>query len=247
MNIIEKSSPNFNRGRKGYKPEAVVIHIMEGTLSGTDSWFANPQSKVSAHYGVGQSGAIHRYVREADTAWHAGRVSTPTWPLIRKLDAAVYLNPNYYTIGIEHEGHVNSDWSDAMYKSSSELIRDITTRWQIPLDREHVIGHHEIYGIKTCPGYKVDMNRLIILARAPVVQDLAPALLSKVTLNGTVKTKARLNLRRSPDRVLPPLSMVNANVSLDFDGYTDEGEEISGNSTWYFNNQGQWFWSGAVL
>jgi hypothetical protein len=66
-------------------------------------------------------------------------------------------------------------------------------------------------------------------------------------LNGTVKTKARLNLRRSPDRTSPPLLTVNANVPLDFDGYTDEGEEISGNSTWYFNTRGQWFWSGAVL
>ena len=247
MNIIEKSSPNFNLGRKGYKPEAVVIHIMEGTLPGTDSWFANPQSKVSAHYGIGQTGAIHRYVKETDTAWHAGRVSTPTWTRIRKLGSHTYLNPNYYTIGIEHEGHVNSNWSETMYKASSELIRDIAMRWQIPLDREHIIGHHEIYGVKTCPGFKVDINRLILLSREPVAQNLEASHLPRIMLNGTVKTKARLNLRRSPDRTSPPLLTVNANVPLDFDGYTDEGEEISGNSTWYFNTRGQWFWSGAVL
>jgi hypothetical protein len=41
-------SPNFTRGRKAFKPEAIVIHIMEGTLSGTDSWFASKASQVSA-------------------------------------------------------------------------------------------------------------------------------------------------------------------------------------------------------
>ena len=50
MNIIKKPSPNYSTGRLGYRPEAIVIHVMDGTLVGTDSWFANPQSAVSAHW-----------------------------------------------------------------------------------------------------------------------------------------------------------------------------------------------------
>ena len=102
MNIIQKDAPNFWSGRKGFRPEAVVIHIMEGTLPGTDSWFASSSSQVSAHYGVGKSGEIHQYVKEGDTAWHAGRVDRPTWKLLKP-----DINPNLYTIGVEQEGYAN--------------------------------------------------------------------------------------------------------------------------------------------
>ena len=97
-------SPHRHKGRGGFRPEAVVIHIIEGTLGAADSWFRAPESEVSAHYGIGRSGEIHQYVGEADTAFHAGRVWKPKWG---KLKAKV--NPNLYTIGIEHEGQGASD------------------------------------------------------------------------------------------------------------------------------------------
>ncbi len=147
MNIIQKKSPNFWSGRKGYKPEAVVIHIMDGTLIGTDSWFANTTSQVSAHYGIGKSGEVHQYVNEQDSAWHAGRVDAPVWKLIKP-----NINPNLYTIGIEHEGKPEDVWTDAMKQASATLIREICERWQIPIDRNHVIGHFEIFSKKpNCP------------------------------------------------------------------------------------------------
>src|SRR5881275_244407 len=109
MNILNRATTNFVPGRKGYSPIAIVVHIMEGTLSGTDSWFANPVSQVSAHYGLGKSGEVHQYVKETDTAWHAGRVNAPSWKLI-KASGNKYINPNYYTIGIEHEGNEDTEW-----------------------------------------------------------------------------------------------------------------------------------------
>ena len=75
------------------------------------------------------------------------------------------VNPNLYTIGIEHEGKGASEWSDAMYRSSARLIADVCTRWSIPIDRQHVVGHREIYGRKTCPNGVVDLDRLIEMAR----------------------------------------------------------------------------------
>ena len=101
---------------------------------------------MSAHYGIGRSGEIHQYVGEADTAFHAGRVWKPKWG---KLKAKV--NPNLYTIGIEHEGQGASDWPDAMYASSSKLIADVCNRWSIPIDREHIVGHREIYEGRRVP------------------------------------------------------------------------------------------------
>ena len=54
-------SQNFHPERAGYHPEAVVLHIMDGSLIGTDSWFNDAKSQVSAHYGVGRTGEVHQY------------------------------------------------------------------------------------------------------------------------------------------------------------------------------------------
>lgn len=176
-------SPNYTKGRNGYKPIAIVIHIMEGTLIGTDSWFLDPASQVSAHYGIGKMGDLHQYVDEENTAWHAGRVNAPSWTLIKKQDDAnnPYIDPNFYTVGIEHEGYENTDWTDQMYQTSSRLIAEIAKTWDITLDRNHVIGHHEIYSLKSCPGTKVDFDKLIQMAISgnspnpiPTPQPVAP-------------------------------------------------------------------------
>ncbi len=147
LSIIKKPTPNFTVGREGFKPEAIVIHIMSGTLLGTDAWFASPASGVSAHYGISQNGEVHQYVKEEDQAYHAGGVSLPTWKYIK-----TGVNPNMYTVGIEHEGFEYSSWSEIMKQASAELVSGISKRWNIPLDRDHVIGHYEIRSTKpNCP------------------------------------------------------------------------------------------------
>ncbi len=245
MNIINIPSPNFSAGRKIYRPEAVVIHIMEGSLSGTDSWFRNPASKVSAHYGIGQTGEVHQYVKETDTAWHAGRVNAPSWKLIRPGGNGFFINPNLYTIGIEHEGNENSDWTEEMYISSSELVKVVCNRWNIPIDRSHVIGHHEIYSLKTCPGNKVNLDKLISLAsNSPTLE--SPTGIDKILQPGKATTKVTLNIRTQPNTRLAPLTKVVAGLQLSFDGFVNDGETIEGNSKWLFTNEGNWFWSGGV-
>jgi N-acetylmuramoyl-L-alanine amidase len=165
MKIINKPSPNFLQGRKSYRPEAIVIHIMQGTLYGTDSWFQSTLSKASAHYGIGKMGQIHQYVNEKDTACHAGRVNAPSWSLIKQTESSLYISPDYYTIGIDHEGDFNTEWTDEMYEASSNLIKAISLRWGIPVDRQHIIGYHEIYSLKKGLGAGVDINRLIAMAQ----------------------------------------------------------------------------------
>ena len=245
MNIINIPSPNFTSGRKIYKPEAIVIHIMEGTLSGTDSWFKNPASKVSAHYGIGKTGEVHQYVDEINTAWHAGRVNAPSWKLIKPAGNGLFINPNYYTVGIEHEGNENSDWTDAMYNSSNEMIRAISDRWNIPIDRNHIFGHHEIYSLKTCPGRKVDLNKLIALASNISVTESTPVI-EKVSQQGKVTTKVLLNIRTQPNTSTAPFTRIAAGVQLSYDGFASNGEKVNGNSKWFFTHDGNWFWSGGV-
>ncbi len=277
-------SPNFTQGRNGYSPIAIVIHIMEGTLDGTDSWFQDPASKVSAHYGIGKNGDLHQYVEEADTAWHAGRVNAPTWPLIKKQNDSTdpYIDPNFYSIGIEHEGYEDTDWTDQMYQTSSNLIAEIAKKWDIPLDRDHVVGHHEIYSLKTCPGSKVDFNKLIQMAISgnpsnpvPTPQPVVPtpinpqppttpvspaspssagtqdsgtvySIYNKVIKRGKATTLGNVNVRSAPGSTQPIIGTVPPNIQLAFDGYADNGESINGNARWYYTDEGNWFWSGAV-
>lgn len=77
--------PVPNRTAGGNHPKLVIVHIMEGTLEGTDSWFRNPKSKVSAHFGVGKNGETYQWVATGDHAWHA-------------------VEANDHSIGIECEG-----------------------------------------------------------------------------------------------------------------------------------------------
>ncbi len=151
---------NFFEGRRGFAPKAIVIHIIVGSLESAGMTFADPKSSVSAHYGVGKTGSVHQFVEETDTAFHAGIVVRPTWKLI---DPRV--NPNFYTIGIEHEGQPQDQWPNEQYQTSAALVRSIAGRWKVPLDRDHVIMHREIRASKTCPG-SVDMDRLIREASA---------------------------------------------------------------------------------
>lgn len=149
MNIELVASPNYRKGRSGYKPEIVVLHIMAGSLSGTDAWFKNSGSQVSSHYGIGENGEIHQYVDESDTAWANGRVSGATSKIVNKHAG---INPNLFSISIEHEGSDLSKQPFSEIKASAELVADICKRNNIPMDRDHIIGHYEIFaGKPNCP------------------------------------------------------------------------------------------------
>jgi len=245
MEIKWVASPNFSLSRGGYKPEAIVIHIMEGTLAGTDAWFQNipTASNVSAHYGIGSNGEVHQYVKETDTAWHAGRKSSNApFHLVQERPR---VNPNKYTIGIEHEGRDGDPWSDEMYAASASLIKEICNRWDIPISRKTIVGHREIYTVKTCPGSRVNLNKLIGLARGQE---------SEVSTYNFVPdrevTTARTTLRVRTE--LPTTSTTIARRAhtgdeLKYVGWTSNGQTIDGNSHWYRDEDGHYFWAGGTM
>lgn len=49
--------PNCTKGGQD-SARGVVLHIMQGTLDGSDSWFRNTKSQASGHFGVGKDGRI---------------------------------------------------------------------------------------------------------------------------------------------------------------------------------------------
>ncbi|MBL0386523.1 N-acetylmuramoyl-L-alanine amidase [Tumebacillus sp. ITR2] len=122
----------------------VIIHDTEGSYSGSINWFKDPAAQVSAHYVVRSSdGQITQMVQEKDIAWHARSFNTNG-------------------IGVEHEGYeAQTGWyTDAMYTTSAALVKSICQRYGIPMDREHILSHSELWGNDhTDPGKNWDWNK----------------------------------------------------------------------------------------
>lgn len=107
-------APECNYEERTKPVSAVVIHYTEGSYAGCISWFQNCDASVSAHYVIrSYDGQVTQMVREKDKAWHAR-------------------SANGYTIGVEHEayGDIVSYFTEAMYASSADLMRDICSRYE---------------------------------------------------------------------------------------------------------------------
>lgn len=156
MEIEWAASPNYGKGRNGKKIIAIVNHITAGTFPGCLSWLRNPQAKASAHYLVTRQGKIYQLVRDEDTAWHAGAVNKPSWPLY---DGS---NPNRYTIGIEHEALPGERLTEMQYQATLWLHKQLIAKHGIPIDEGHIIGHYRIDSVNrpNCPGPSFPWDRL---------------------------------------------------------------------------------------
>ena len=237
---------NFHPGRPPHlQVDAVVIHITNGPLAATDAAFANENlaDPRSAHYGISAEGDVHRYVAEADTAFHAGCIVNPTWTGLKRGIDGEFINPNFYTIGIEHEGTDDSPWPDAMYGASAGLLRELSTRHPGlgTLSRGNVVLHREIRTDRTCPGAMFDIARLLFAATGAGTPDGGA-----VETVMQLRTRASLNVRsgspttRAPIvRVIEPDNVVNVVREV-------SGEAVNGVSRWYQNLDGDFLWGGAL-
>ena len=127
---VPASSSNFTVSNRplNYQVNMIVIHDIEGSVDSAIAAFQNPARQGSAHYVVGQAGGVWQMVAEKDIAWHAGN-----WDY------------NTRAIGIEHEGFACCPYyTAAEYRTSAQLSASICSRWGVPLDRSHVIGHNEV-------------------------------------------------------------------------------------------------------
>jgi hypothetical protein len=147
---------NSNR-ETSYDVRKIVIHVAEGSYSGTISWFENCAAQASAHYVVSSKGRIAQCVRDEDIAWHAG-----------------WWDTNTHSIGIEHAGFIdNPEWlTRSMYHASARLSAWCCKEYEIPIDRKHIIGHDEVPGCSgsgggvdchTDPGPYWNWNKYMLL------------------------------------------------------------------------------------
>lgn len=148
------SEANWRRADRpaDYGIDRVVIHVTEGSYAVALKVFGDPGHGAATHYVIrAEDGHVAQTVRELDVAFHAGNRE---W--------------NERSVGIEHEGFVDrpETLTDVMYRSSAKLTADICLRYDIPVDREHIVGHNEVpEADHTDPGPHWDWPRYMRLVR----------------------------------------------------------------------------------
>lgn len=127
------------------KIDTILIHHNAGTSDegARRTWYVSSGHGTSAHYQVTPD-KIWGCVGENYVAYHAGN-----YPV------------NQRSIGIEHLNNTGAPtWTIAeeTYRNSARLIRDICERYNIPIDRQHILKHGEVSSTACLP---VDNTELL--------------------------------------------------------------------------------------
>lgn len=128
-----------NRSKRTAKPTHLVIHAASGTFLGTQAWFKNPESQVSAHYIISKRGEIVACVPLDEKAWHTKgfnnvSVGVEFEDLDPKTRKTCVTDPNW--------------WTEPQIKVGAELFAAIMTKYNIPI--ENVVGHNAAF-LKKAP------------------------------------------------------------------------------------------------
>jgi N-acetyl-anhydromuramyl-L-alanine amidase AmpD len=125
--VTEKpvSDKNYTAAQRTHVKGVVIYKADTADLPAV---FKDPGSAVSANYEVLEDGRILRFVPEHDIAWYAGN-----WPV------------NETTISVVHAGFTpKADTTESQYHESAKLVASICARYEIPIDRQHIIGQSEV-------------------------------------------------------------------------------------------------------
>lgn len=157
--IIQKPVPNFKKGRDSFRPEILVVHLGEGTAQQIYQTFLSEEK--SSHYLICKNREVWQFVKEEDTAWGNG---TKNKPIAKYVLERPEVNPNLYSISIENEGFTRDTIYESQYIDNADLVLELSDRWLIPLDREHILAHNEINAQKRCP-LPISVDRILKLAQ----------------------------------------------------------------------------------
>ena len=158
LDYADRSISNINR---------IVLHHT-GDSSASQTISALKEKGLSVHYVVDKDGTIYYLVDETKTAFHCGCCRPTDAYCLNK-----YKNPprcldekppatNFDSIGIEivNTGKYSDQYTDEQYTAIKNLLSDIASRWGIPLDNTHVLGHYEITQGKWDPSPNFDWSKI---------------------------------------------------------------------------------------
>jgi N-acetyl-anhydromuramyl-L-alanine amidase AmpD len=135
----DKSSPyNYGNHDLADRPndmdiDYIVVHNTEGNWQTALDLVTDP-TYLAWHYTLRSSdGHIAQHVNNKNVGWQAGN-----WYV------------NMHSIGLEHEGIAaeGATWfTESMYRTSAALVKHLAEKYDVPLDRAHIIGHDQIPGV----------------------------------------------------------------------------------------------------
>lgn len=134
----------------------LVVHIMEGTLEGSQSWFNNPKAQASSHFGTGKDGELRQWVDTKDRAWAQG-------------------SGNRTYLSIENEGHTPDKLTDQQIETVAQTFAWVVKTYGVPYQvankpGEKGLGYHKMggaaWGGHPCPGPDIIAQLPKIVARA---------------------------------------------------------------------------------
>jgi N-acetyl-anhydromuramyl-L-alanine amidase AmpD len=140
MQDIRATIPTTNYGKgRTVGIDTIVFHHIVGDAAGAIARFRQSGVQVSSTYIIGSDGQVYYTVSEANTPYTNGNYQE-----------------NSRSITIEHAGgHSTVPYTEAMYRASINLVRDIRSRHNIT----RFLRHKDIVAT-ACPG-GLDVERII--------------------------------------------------------------------------------------
>lgn len=143
----------------------LVVHIMDGTFEGSKSWFNNPESDASSHFGTNREGHGEQWVDTKDRAWTQGQ-------------------GNRQWVSIENEGNGGDELTDAQITRVAEVLAWLHGVYGVPIQAAsgpdgrglgwHGMGGSAWGGHPDCPGDRVRAQFPEILKRAQEMAGTPP-------------------------------------------------------------------------
>ncbi|WP_328325810.1 MULTISPECIES: N-acetylmuramoyl-L-alanine amidase [unclassified Streptomyces] len=121
-----------DRPANGIKINQIIIHTTEGAYDDAIKTFQTPGGASAQYVMRSSDGAVTQMVADKDVAFGDGNYDS-----------------NLHAVQIEHEGFSahGADWyTTAAYQQTARLVRYLAARYDIPLDRQHILGHDNVPG-----------------------------------------------------------------------------------------------------
>ncbi len=172
-------------GTEKIVPQYIVWHWMGGRTNNSPVDAARaamnrPDNKVSYQFSINRDGTASLMTATPDTlAWHARTVL------------------NRVSIGIETEATGYEDMSAEQVETLIKLTYWLAENYDIPLDRDHVIGHSE--GARFDPSYIDDPK----IDPPPELLDMSMAALYEVLYGSNVEDVKSEKMQRVVDGITP--------------------------------------------
>ncbi len=227
----------------------------------------NPGSTAAANVGYyersrnAESASAHLFVDDKQILECIPALTAPpekAWHVLYRVDTDNRLygyNANDAAIGVEYcyGAHIDADEAYRKYLWTIAFICH-----QFGLDPAvSVVGHAFLDPTrKTDPGSGLAYSRRSyeqLLRDIPAEYQAClgtadDSSTSQIRQDGNVQVTVKLNLRKGrPSRLADIAQVVVPGTKLPYAGWTLDGEPVNGNAKWFFDSNGNYFWSGATV